>query len=64
MKTDSIFYRLFLEFPQSFFELIGNSAEEASRYQFTSIEVKQLAFRLDGLFVPQDNNSNQPFYFG
>jgi predicted transposase/invertase (TIGR01784 family) len=62
MKTDSLFYRLFLEFPQFFFELIGRSPEAASGYQFTSIEVKQLAFRLDGLFLPTRDEANQPFY--
>lgn len=62
MKTDSIFYRLFLEFPEFFFELIGRSTEEASGYQFTSIEVKQLSFRLDGLFFPKVDDPNQPFY--
>jgi predicted transposase/invertase (TIGR01784 family) len=62
MKTDRIFYRLFLEFPQSFFELIGNESSEATRYEFTSREVKQLAFRLDGLFLPTTNEEYRPFY--
>jgi predicted transposase/invertase (TIGR01784 family) len=62
MKTDSIFYRLFQAFPQSFFELIGNSVNEAESYQFTSQEVKQLAFRIDGLFLPITNEANKPFY--
>jgi predicted transposase YdaD len=43
MKTDSIFYRLFQEFPEFFFELIGTSPNEAASYEFTSREVKQLA---------------------
>lgn len=62
MKTDSIFYQLFLTFPPSFFELIGMAEQEANNYEFTSREVKQLAFRLDGLFLPTDNNPDQPFY--
>ncbi len=62
VKTDSIFYQLFLTFPASFFELIGVSVAEANHYQFTSREVKQLAFRLDGLFLPTDDDSNKPFY--
>ena len=53
MKTDSIFYRLFLEFPGIFFELIQGDDLEADDYQFTSREVKQLAFRMDGLFLPK-----------
>jgi len=52
MKTDSIFYNIFQEFPSVFFALLGIPAESANQYQFTSQEVKQLAFRLDGLFLP------------
>lgn len=62
MKTDSIFYRLFQRFPGIFFELIDRSPAEASSYNFTSVEVKQLAFRLDGLFLPKPNSADNPFY--
>ncbi|MFN7217375.1 Rpn family recombination-promoting nuclease/putative transposase [Microcystis sp.] len=62
MKTDSIFYRMFLDFPDSFFELIAQPDARVSNYRFTSQEVKQLAFRLDGLFLPLDNLENSPFY--
>ncbi|WP_375341183.1 DUF2887 domain-containing protein [Okeania sp. SIO1I7] len=31
-------------------------------YEFTSREVKQLYFCLDGLFLPTDNNPNKSFY--
>ncbi len=43
-------------------ELIGVDKAEANNYKFTSREVKQLAFRMDGLFLPKDNNLAQPFY--
>ncbi|MEA5579720.1 Rpn family recombination-promoting nuclease/putative transposase [Nodularia harveyana UHCC-0300] len=62
MKTDSIFYRLFQEIPSIFFELIGNSPEEANKYQFSSVEVKQTSFRLDGVFLPIQTVEN-PIYF-
>ncbi|HEY9875582.1 MAG TPA: Rpn family recombination-promoting nuclease/putative transposase [Candidatus Obscuribacterales bacterium] len=62
MKTDSIFYKLFQAFPGIFFELIGRNPVEAIAYEFTSVEVKQLAFRLDGLFLPTTDEANQPFY--
>ncbi|MEC4987047.1 MAG: Rpn family recombination-promoting nuclease/putative transposase [Oscillatoria sp. PMC 1068.18] len=62
MKTDTIFYHLFQNFPRIFFELIDRPPEEAANYQFTSVEVKQLAFRMDGLFLPTVSNSAQPFY--
>jgi len=62
VKTDSIFYSLFQTFPSIFFELINHSPEEAASYEFTSREVKQLAFRLDGLFLPKTNEPDKPFY--
>ena len=62
MKTDTIFYSLFQAFPGIFFELIDRSPEEAATYEFTSREVKQLAFRLDGLFLPTTEDPEQPIY--
>lgn len=62
MKTDTLFYSLFQSFPSIFFELIDQSPEEASIYEFTSGEVKQLAFRIDGLFLPITKNPEKPFY--
>ena len=62
MKTDSLFYRLFQIRPQLLFELLSGSPEAASRYQFRSVEVKQLAFRVDGLFLPISDDSREPFY--
>ena len=63
MKTDSIFYQLFQEFPQLFFELIGAKETNSNVYIFSSPEIKQLAFRLDGAFVPLEDFSSQPLYF-
>lgn len=62
MKTDSLFYNIFQEFPFVFFALLGIPPEATDRYQFTSQEIKQLAFRLDGLFLPIDPDSQLPFY--
>ena len=53
MKTDTIFYRLFQSFPSFFFELINHNSEEASNYDFSSVDVKQLAFRIEGVFFPK-----------
>jgi len=47
MKTDSLFYRLFQIRPQILFELLSDSSQPVSDYEFTSVEVKQLAFRID-----------------
>nr|NCQ83812.1 Rpn family recombination-promoting nuclease/putative transposase [Microcystis aeruginosa W13-18] len=62
MKTDSLFYQIFLRFPDSFFDLIGQPRQQAANYQFTSQEVKQLSFRLDGLFMPLREDIQQPLY--
>jgi len=63
MKTDSIFYRLFQAFPGTFFELIDRQASEASAYEFASVELKQTAFRIDGIFLPVPNLRERPIYF-
>ncbi len=62
MKTDTIFYSLFQEFPRFFFELIDRPPDEAAAYEFTSREIKQLAFRMDGLFLPTTEAPEKPFY--
>ncbi len=62
MKTDSIFYQIFLKFPRSFFDLIGESSAQVENYEFTSREIKQLSFRLDGLFLPTEEDSDLPLY--
>ncbi len=53
---DTIFYQLFQSFPSIFFELIQFHITEANNYRFDSVEVKQLSFRLDGVFLPQNNH--------
>jgi predicted transposase/invertase (TIGR01784 family) len=62
VKTDSIFYRLFQELPSIFFELIGNPPQTAEVYKFSSIEINQTAFRIDGVFLPTQGEEN-PIYF-
>ncbi|WP_080604581.1 DUF2887 domain-containing protein [Microcystis aeruginosa] len=34
MKTDSLFYQIFLRFPDSFFDLIGQPQPGAANYKF------------------------------
>jgi predicted transposase YdaD len=63
MKTDSLFYRLFQTVPQLLFELLNRPAEQAARYQFTSEELKQTAFRIDGIFRPPDDRPDWPLFF-
>jgi predicted transposase/invertase (TIGR01784 family) len=52
MKTDAIFYQLFQTLPDLFFKLAGIPYSDS--YQFQAVELKQTAFRLDGLFVSKD----------
>ena len=63
MKTDSIFYRLFKERGEVFFELIERPVQEAQDYSFASYEVKQTAFRIDGFFQPLQEDTTKPLYF-
>ncbi|MEH2241369.1 Rpn family recombination-promoting nuclease/putative transposase [Nostoc sp.] len=63
MKTDAIFYEIFKEFPNIFFEIIGRTDNKTNIYEFTSPEIKQKSFRLDGVFSPFEEFSNEPLYF-
>ena len=63
MKTDSLFYRLFQNFPPLLFELIGVSVANSQQYQFRSVEIKQTAFRIDGLFAPPEVDTESPLFF-
>jgi predicted transposase/invertase (TIGR01784 family) len=63
VKTDPIFYRLFQTFPSTFFELIGRSPSEAIAYEFRSVEIKQTALRIDGVFIPMLGSDQQPILF-
>lgn len=61
MRTDKIIYLLFQLMPQGFFSLIGRNPDDATEYEFKSVELKETAFRLDGVFVPK--NEGDPTYF-
>lgn len=66
MKTDTIFYKLFQEFPDIFFELIGKPETNTNLYEFKSQEIKETSFRLDGIFLTLDSPNtptNEPIYF-
>jgi predicted transposase/invertase (TIGR01784 family) len=63
VKTDSLFYRLFQTAPGILLELAGQPATQAALYQFRSVELKQTAFRIDGVLLPIDVSSAEPVYF-
>lgn len=52
MKKDSLFYRLFQSSPGLVLELAGLDYSDAQAYRFCSEEIKQTAFRLDGILTP------------
>jgi predicted transposase/invertase (TIGR01784 family) len=52
MKTDTLFHQLFQTFHSLLFELLDRPVSEAEGYQFSSVEVKEKAFRFDGVFIP------------
>ena len=58
MKTDSFINRFFREYPGAFFTLIGEDERKAKKYKFTSIEVKEQAFRFDGVFLPKTKDDH------
>jgi len=61
MRTDTIFYQLFLTFNSLLFELLGEPVDDAAHYQFISAEIKEKAFRFDGIFMP--DREDKPLYF-
>jgi predicted transposase/invertase (TIGR01784 family) len=62
VKTDSLFYLLFQLAPPLFFDLIG-APGQGQGYRFESVEVKEAAFRIDGVFLPPEGATDQPVYF-
>jgi predicted transposase/invertase (TIGR01784 family) len=62
MKQDTIFYQLFKRSPTLLFELTANYPPQATEYRFDSVEVKETAFRADGVFLPPTPEGN--VYFG
>lgn len=63
MRRDSIFYKLFKQFPSLLFQLVDEPPPEADSYVFESVEVKETAFRIDGVFLPPANAVSQVVFF-
>ncbi len=61
MKTDTLFYQLFQTFHSLLFELIEQPSSIAEGYKFVAVEVKEKAFRFDGVFLP--DVSDKPVIF-
>ncbi|MEI2781998.1 MAG: Rpn family recombination-promoting nuclease/putative transposase [Candidatus Competibacter sp.] len=63
MKTDNLFYRLFKTLPTLVLELAGITVDNPDGYAFRAEEVKQTAFRLDGLLMPPPDAPDAPLVF-
>jgi predicted transposase YdaD len=63
MRRDSIFYKLFKQLPGLLFELIEQIPPDVDQYRFDSVEVKESAFRIDGVFLPPDDAALKQIFF-
>jgi predicted transposase/invertase (TIGR01784 family) len=52
MRRDSIFYKIFQQFPPLLFQLLPTPPQNANEYQFDSVAVKEPKFEIDGVFLP------------
>jgi predicted transposase/invertase (TIGR01784 family) len=63
MTADPLFYKIFKDLPELFFELMGESQKDKSAYEYSAPEIKQQGFRLDGLLLTKPGYSFSPIYF-
>ncbi|MEA5593396.1 Rpn family recombination-promoting nuclease/putative transposase [Rivularia sp. UHCC 0363] len=63
MRRDSIFYKLFQQYPNLLFELLTNPPENADEYRFDSVAVKEPKFEIDGVFLPPESENPGVVYF-
>lgn len=63
MKRDSIYYQIFKRFPALIFELVDYRPEQVQNYRFESVEVKETAFRIDGVFLPPEGATPRIIFF-
>ncbi|WP_071191319.1 Rpn family recombination-promoting nuclease/putative transposase [Trichormus sp. NMC-1] len=63
MRRDSIFYKLFQQYPSLLFELLTNPPTNADTYRFDSVAVKEPKFEIDGVFLPPETEGAGIVYF-
>ncbi len=61
MQTDRLFYMLLQTVPGIVLELLGKPPSSA--YTFQAVEVKETAFRFDGVLMPTVETADQPTIF-
>lgn len=62
MKRDTLFYSFFARSPTAIFEFLPQPPDNADRYRFDSVSVKEPKFEMDGVFLPPDGQPG-PVYF-
>lgn len=63
MRRDSIFYKLFQQYPSLLFQLLENPPANADEYRFDSVAVKEPKFEIDGVFLPPETEEPGAVYF-
>ena len=67
MRSDpcapTTFFQLFQDFQALFFQLAGDPMDPSIVYEVKSVEVKEISFRLDGVFLPPDDHPHLPICF-
>lgn len=63
MRRDTIFYKLFQQYPSLLFQLLENPPENADSYKFDSVAIKEPKFEIDGVFLPPENENPGVVYF-
>ncbi|AFZ56590.1 Rpn family recombination-promoting nuclease/putative transposase [Anabaena cylindrica FACHB-243] len=63
MRRDSIFYKLFQQYPFVLFQLLENPPQNAELYKFDSVAVKEPKFEIDGVFLPPESETKGTVYF-
>lgn len=63
MRRDSIFYKLFQQYPYVLFQLLKNPPQNAELYKFDSVAVKEPKFEIDGVFLPPESEPKGTVYF-
>jgi predicted transposase/invertase (TIGR01784 family) len=63
VRRDSIYYQIFKRFPGLLFEFVDDRPQQAQNYRFESVEVKETAFRIDGVFLPPEGTTPRIIFF-
>ncbi len=63
MKQDSIFYKLFQQYPSVLFQLLKTQTPNAEDCIFDCVVVKEPKFEIDGVFLPPETEKPGTVYF-